>query len=79
MDLLAGGGWIEIGSRYSTDARAGTLDEYLKQHVRRATAAWVTALLEAAGLVEIDRRRPARLRKRQPAFAQVAQSPEHVS
>lgn len=64
LEFLAGGGWVEIGSSYSTDARPGTLDAYLKQHVRRATAGWVAALLEAAEVVDIDRRRPARLRAR---------------
>lgn len=60
--LLATGGWLPIGSAYSTDATAGTLDAYLKKHMHRATAPWIAALLEAAGVAEIDRTRPARIR-----------------
>jgi len=62
--VLAAGMWVEIGSSYSTTSRPGTLDAYLKQHVRRATAGWMAAVLEAANLVDIDRRPPARLRLR---------------
>jgi hypothetical protein len=61
-DLLAGGGWLTIGTSFTSSATPGTLDAYLKLHVRRATAGWVAALLEAAGVVQIDRRPPARIR-----------------
>jgi hypothetical protein len=56
--------WMPIGSSYSVAATPGTLDAILKRHVKRATAGWVAAVLEAAGLVEIDRREPTRLRRR---------------
>ena len=59
---LHGRGWTEIGSTYDTSARTGTLDEYLKQYVNRATAGWVAVVLEHAGVIEIDRRRPACVR-----------------
>jgi hypothetical protein len=59
--LLRGRGWLSIGTRFDVEADVGTLDEYLKQSINRGTAAWVASLLEAAGLVRIDRRRPARL------------------
>lgn len=62
--LLAGGKWIPIGSSYSTTATPGTLDAHLKTHVNRAIAGWVAAVLEEAGVVDIDRRRPGRLRRR---------------
>lgn len=61
LGYLAGRGWVIIGSAYDTGARAGTLDAYLKQHVNRATAGWIAALLEQAGVVDIDRSRPARV------------------
>jgi hypothetical protein len=61
-DLLAGRGWVPIGSSYTTTAAEGTLDAYLKRHINRATAGWVAALLEKAGVVEVDRRAPARVR-----------------
>ena len=55
-------GSVLIGSRYDTQGLEGTLDGYLKGYVNRATAGWVAAVLEAAGVLEIDRRRPARVR-----------------
>ena len=61
---LAGGGWMTIGSVYDTRAVSGTLDAYLKRFINRATAGWVAALLEKAGVVQIDRGRPSRVRLR---------------
>lgn len=59
MPFLATRGRVRIGSLYSTDSSPNTLDSYLKRHIKRATAAWVGALLEEAGLVMIERPRPA--------------------
>lgn len=63
-DFLRGRGWVLVGSAYSTDSVAGTLDEHLKKFLKRATADWVAVLLEKAGIVAVDRARPARLRLR---------------
>lgn len=60
--LLASGHWLRIGGSFSVDGEPGSLDGYLKGHIKRATAGWVASLLEAAGVVEIDRTRPARIR-----------------
>lgn len=46
---------VLIGSKYETEGAEGTLDGYLKAFVNRATAGWVAAVLEVAGVVEIDR------------------------
>lgn len=62
--FLATGAWVRIASRYDTLAESGTLDDYLKRHVNRATAGWVAALLERAGILDIDRASPARIRLR---------------
>lgn len=51
-------GSVAIGSRYEVEGTRGTLDEYLKRYVRRATAGWVAALLERAGVLEVARTRP---------------------
>lgn len=45
----------------------GTLDGYLKVHVNRLTAGWVAALLERAGILTIDRRRPAHVSLSSPS------------
>ena len=66
LDFVNGEGWVEIGGSFSAETSAGTLDSYLKGHVRRATAGWVASVLEAAGVAEIDRGRPARLRTPSP-------------
>jgi hypothetical protein len=62
IPFLAGRGWIDIGTRYETNVDPTTLDGYLKGYLKRATAGWVAAVLEKAGLLEIDRRPPARVR-----------------
>ncbi len=61
---LTGKGWVRIGSKYETSADPGTLDAYLKGFIKRATGGWVAVLLEHAGVVEIDRGRPAKVRLR---------------
>ena len=47
------------GSGKSQNIVQGTLDGYLKGHVNRLTAGWIAALLEKAGVVTVDRTRPA--------------------
>jgi hypothetical protein len=61
---LAGRGWAPIGTTFETEGQAGTLDAYLKGCTKTATAGWVAAVLERAGVVEIDRSRPASVRLR---------------
>ncbi len=61
-DHFASSGWVPIGGVFDVNGSPGTLDEYLKRFYKRATAGWVAALLERAGVVEIDRRRPTRMR-----------------
>lgn len=63
-DYLRGKGWMKIGTKFEVNGEAHTLDIYLKACIKRATAGWVAALLEAAGIVEISRNRPAELRLR---------------
>ena len=63
-DFLSTGAWSVIGSVYDQAANPATLDGYMKRFVNRATAGWVACLLETAGVVEIDRRSPARVRMR---------------
>lgn len=62
MPFLAKRGSIPISSRHEVGGNPGTLDENLKAHVTRATAGWVAVLLEEAGVVEVTRERPARVR-----------------
>jgi hypothetical protein len=61
-DFLRGRGWVAIGSLYSTDSQPGSLDEYLKSFLKRATAGWVAVVLERAGILVIDRSQPARVK-----------------
>jgi hypothetical protein len=61
-ELLRGRGWVRIGSVYSMDSIAGTLDAHLKQYLARATAGWVAVVLEAAGVVHLDRTSPAKVK-----------------
>jgi hypothetical protein len=62
--FLGAEAWSVIGSIYDEAGDPATFDGYMKRFVKRATAGWVACLLEAAGVVQIDRRPPARLRIR---------------
>ena len=62
--FLRGRGWVPIAGTYDTSSAAGTLDAYLKQFINRATAGWVAVILERAGIVTVDRDRPARVKLR---------------
>lgn len=61
-EYLAGRGWVTIGSRYETEADAGTFDAYLKTCIKRVTANWVAVVLAQAGVVDLDNGRPGRVR-----------------
>ena len=63
-DFLRGRGWVAVGSLYSTNSQPGSLDEYLRAFLKRATAGWVAVVLERAGVLPIDRSRPARVKLR---------------
>lgn len=63
-DFLRGRGWVPIGSTYDTSADPETLDGHLKGCLKRATAGWVAVVLERAGIVDLDRSRPACVRLR---------------
>jgi len=61
---LRGRGWVLIGSAYSTDSTTESLDAHLKTFRKRATAGWVAVVLETAGVITVDRERPARIKLR---------------
>jgi len=63
-DFLRGRGWVLIGSLYSTDSTPGSLDAHLKTFLKRATADWIAVVLEKAGVITVDRTRPARIELR---------------
>jgi hypothetical protein len=60
--------WSPIGGIYDQAADQTSLDGHMKRFVNRATAGWVASLLEDAGVIEIDRRPPARVRMK-PGFS----------
>ena len=63
-NLLRGRGWVPLGSTYDVDGTPGTLDAHLRGYLKRATAGWVAVVMERAGVVDIDRSRPAQVRLR---------------
>jgi hypothetical protein len=64
-DFLRGRGWIRVGANRDVRGDATALDGYLKRCSKRQTADYVAVVLERAGLVELDRERPGRVRLRQ--------------
>lgn len=59
---LQGRGWMRIGANRDVNGNPGTLDGYLKSHIKRQAADYVAVVLERARLVEVNRDRPATLR-----------------
>lgn len=57
-------GWIRAGGRHVATGEPGTLDEHLKRDLQAHVANYVTRVLRDAGIVEVDRGRPVRLRLR---------------
>ena len=62
--FLKGKGWVEIGAIHSVTGKPGTLEDYINNHkpVSRSTGNYVAAVLEYADIIEIDRRRPNKVR-----------------
>jgi hypothetical protein len=59
---LQGRGWMRIGANRDVNGNPGTLDGYLKSHIKRQIADYIAVVLERARLVEVNRDRPASLR-----------------
>jgi hypothetical protein len=58
---LRGRGWVAVGANRDLDNDRG-LDGYLKRWIKRQTANYVAVVLERAGVLDLDRQRPARIR-----------------
>ncbi|MFI7650640.1 hypothetical protein ACIBTZ_31880 [Micromonospora sp. NPDC049460] len=61
---LHGRGWVRVGANRDVHGSQSTLDGYLKTFVKRQAADYVAVVLERAGVVDLDRERPARVRLR---------------
>ena len=59
---LQGRSWIRIGANRDVNGHPGTLDGYLKTHIKRQVADYVAVVLERAHLIELNHDRPASLR-----------------
>jgi len=60
LGFLRGRGWVPVAANRDVNSDHG-LDGYFKGWVRRQTANYVAVVLERAGVVELDRQRPARV------------------
>jgi hypothetical protein len=58
---LHGQGWVPVGANRDVHGDYG-LDGYLKRCIKRQTANYVAVVLERAGVLELDRERPSRVR-----------------
>jgi len=58
---LRGRGWVLVGANRDVNSEYG-LDGYLKGWIKRQTANYVAVVLERAGIVELNRERPAQIR-----------------
>lgn len=66
LSFLRGRAWVRVGANRDPSGDPATLDGYLKgcMTYKRQTANYVAVLLERAGLVDVDRNRPASVRLR---------------
>ena len=55
-------GWVEIGATHSVTVKPGTLEAYLRTCLRRSTGGYVAALLAEADIIDIDPRKPVKIR-----------------
>jgi len=60
-NFLLGKGWVRIGAIHKT-IQEDTFDSFVKQYTRRSAASYVAPILEKAGIIEIDRSIPAKVR-----------------
>jgi hypothetical protein len=58
---LRGRGWVLVGANRDVNGDYG-LDGYLKRWIKRQTANYVAVVLERAGVLDLDRDRPAQVR-----------------
>jgi hypothetical protein len=59
--FLRGKDWVEIGAVHDV-SRLGTLENYIDGFISRSAGNYVAALLEKVGVLEIDRKRPSKVR-----------------
>ncbi len=63
-NFLKGKGWVEIRGKHLCESEPGTLEYYLNKSKpqSRSTSNYVAPILEHAGIVEIDRKLPSKVR-----------------
>ncbi len=63
-NFLQGKDWIEIGAIHSYDYKPGTLEDYINntKTEKTSTGNYVASILEYAGIVDIERRAPCKVR-----------------
>jgi len=63
-EFLAAGAWVVVGGKHESAGEPGTLDGFLKRFRRTHVANYVAAVLEEAGVVEVDEGPPVLVRLR---------------
>jgi hypothetical protein len=63
-DFLKGKGWVVIGAIHDYGAVPGTLEDYVNKTKpqKRSTGNYVASVLEIAGIAEINRKPPSKIR-----------------
>jgi len=63
-NFLKGKDWVKIGAIHDYISTPGTLEDYINNSKpqRRSTGNYVASILEYAGIVEIDRELPSKVR-----------------
>lgn len=63
-NFLKGKDWVEIGAIHDYASKPGTLEDYMNNSKpeKRSTGNYVASILEHAGIVDIDRKPPSKVR-----------------
>ncbi|HMO53904.1 MAG TPA: hypothetical protein PJ994_05320, partial [Tepidiformaceae bacterium] len=62
--FLRGKGRVELGSRHSADVDNDSFDGFMRRYIYRSVGSYVPAVLERAGIVDIDRKKAAAVKLR---------------
>jgi hypothetical protein len=60
--ILHNRGWLRVGANRDVNGNPGTFDAHLKGYLKRQAADYIVVVLERAGIIELDRDLPARVR-----------------
>ena len=56
VPFLRARSWVRVGGAHSVAGEPGTLDQHMKQFLKRDVARWLSVILRDAGVLEVSER-----------------------